>query len=244
MNGANGEGKESFNVSGFRNLYGGNSPLPGQIGCAVSHYRLMGQFARANGDPNDWMLVAEDDVLFTPEFSKVLDNLLRLKIEANLLVLAGAGGDGGVRDASSYSERYFQQSFLTQRLGKSWSGDLYTLGTYSGVLWGAGLYMVQRKAAISYVDFVERCGGIHWLADDWNYFSSPSELTLKTVRPPLADFEGTSEIRENDKHKKHYYQQKSLRDVIAIRTRFRQVKGRISATLDDFSTALKLVPKD
>lgn len=238
-----GEGYEYFNQEGFSNLHLGGKALPGEIGCAVSHYKLLEEFALSPGNPQDFLMVAEDDVKFLPEFSATLDNILGLKLDADIVILSSARGEGGIRNIASNSEWEFQQSLFSKSVGKSWCDHTYRLGTYSGTVWGSGLYIIRREAAKSYIDFVTRCGGIHWYADAWGYFKHPAQLEIQVVRPPMTNFDGVSEIRNFQKDEKSHVDPKSLTERIAVRTRIRQFTGRISATLSDLAHKTRYTPK-
>ena len=69
FDGRAGDVPPDFDTAAFRARTGAD-PLPGEVGCAVSHSRLMREFAGEEGDPDDVMVVAEDDTLLTDEIGR------------------------------------------------------------------------------------------------------------------------------------------------------------------------------
>ncbi|MCO6809653.1 glycosyltransferase family 25 protein, partial [Pseudomonas aeruginosa] len=59
-----------FDAARFAEHYG-RAPVPAEIGCAISHARVIRDFAAEAGADSDVLLVAEDDARFTEDFARV-----------------------------------------------------------------------------------------------------------------------------------------------------------------------------
>ena len=154
---------------------------------AVSHYRMLKQFAESEGGPSDLMIVAEDDAVLSSDFERIVKRVSQRLRTLDFVVLADPFSDAGVSRLRGVGERHAQLSFASKLVGVSRvSGTPYRVGHYDGHLWGTGLYLVSRAASVRYVRLVQRLGGIHWVADDYGYWKGPAQVDVKLLRPNLA----------------------------------------------------------
>ncbi|OKL54553.1 hypothetical protein BSZ39_03605 [Bowdeniella nasicola] len=91
FDGRSGQTHPVFDIDGFiaRN---GTPPLPGELGCAVSHYLVLRDFVMRSERPDDYLVVAEDDIRLTADFVPVLDNVLRRPRELEMVLLSDSWG--------------------------------------------------------------------------------------------------------------------------------------------------------
>lgn len=98
FDGRTGAGAEWFDDVAYEARVGENN-MPGEIGCTISHLRLMEHFGGASGAADDVLLVAEDDVLFAPDFAAVCQRILQRSnfgcvVMANGLRILGTARSG------------------------------------------------------------------------------------------------------------------------------------------------------
>ncbi|MGU3574711.1 glycosyltransferase family 25 protein [Brucellaceae bacterium C25G] len=112
----------------FRRFHG-KTPLPGEIGCYFSHLRALQQIAEGN---DECAVIIEDDVLFLPDFSAVIEELSDIK-----------GWD--VIKLINNRVKFFQSKYIT--IGGADIGRCM-----HGPLGCAGGYMVTRDGAKKLLD--------------------------------------------------------------------------------------------
>ena len=177
VDGRRGEGSEYFDRDGFFTLYG-RDPLPGEIGCAVSHFKVLQEFAYSAGRDEDLVLVAEDDARWVEGALDIVSGIADSVIEAGMIVLANE-----IQIQLSLFARPVHRDGLTiYRVGHNW-----------GNAWSMGLYLSSRAAARRYVDACEP--GIGWVADHFSLFRRTMGIDVKVLQPSIVSWEGESSIR-------------------------------------------------
>lgn len=219
---------QDFNRNGFRNLYGFDASDP-VVGCAVSHYLVMRDFILNSSDDSDLLLVAEDDAIFSKNFEEVVEGVVKDISGLQVALLATPFSSADKKNFFSDDEYWFQQSLI----GKKYLNK-YKLARYDGTVWGAGLYVMTRDAACNYIKFVERCSGIHWVADAWDYFKDPANLDILVVKPSLASWVGDSGIQAHGFIEKNGYSNTKIgkiKELVGLRTRCKRARSVVAATL-------------
>ncbi|MCJ2194094.1 hypothetical protein MUG60_05415 [Kaistella montana] len=230
---------DEFNVDGFRRRRGVD-PRPGEIGCAMSHFLALREFAETPGSDIDLLLMAEDDARPTADLEPVLEAISHSPRLVDYAVLASPFEGPGPRPITSVGSRLTQLSLLASPVGPGGARSRYRLGRFDGTTWGTGLYLVSRRAARSYVDLVDDIGGISWVADESVFWAKLAGFDVLALVPNLCDWEGSSTIREMSDIQHHALQQQKqqsrqgsvtvMRSHLAPRTRLRYLGRRLKAT--------------
>lgn len=233
-----------FDTSLFEKHWG-SSPTPGQLGCTVSHFTIIRAFALEDGRLDDWMLVAEDDVVFRPETDEVVNSVLT---------------SPPARDIVVYSDNWsrHERSDLHRQLGAESRLSLgarrvkttttrYRIGRFSGAPWSAAFYSISRQGAREYVQFVAAQPSHRpWrLADDWAFILANAGIDIAVCRPSLVEFTGGSTTRTEESISKdltpgHYTPSMFARakTALALRSRARGIALTIEATGKDLARRL------
>lgn len=239
---------EIFNEKGF-NLLNSRQPLPGEIGCAISHYSLLKEFV----DQNDggYILVAEDDVILEDNAFSVIERCIDLLPDNGVAILGSPHSTGGVYNFFGFDEHVAQLSLFSAHVGVA-RNSKYRFGNYRGEVWGTGLYLMSRKAAENYIACVQRLGNIHWVADQWEYFKGIAYLDIKLLQPSLCSFQQSSSIREISPSALGTDQEglgigirgtntkmsHLIKSKLAFRTRVKRARWVLAATFQDFASSL------
>ena len=242
FDGRAGDVPPDFDLARFRTR-AGTPPLPGEVGCAVSHSRLIREFAGEEGDTDDVMVVAEDDTLLTDDFPAVLDQVLARAPMLGIALLADSwGAPRGMPQNRRLAIPSISPhlSWVSTRVGGA-DRRSHRLAHYTGNAWGTRLYLITRGAARTYANFLCSQGGaVSWVADDYSRWAAPAGIDMKMVDPALAlpAEWGESTIRAGKstvKHKNNANRtwRERLRSSIAIRTRSRHFVGELRATARD-----------
>ncbi|MFM8575177.1 MAG: glycosyltransferase family 25 protein [Limnohabitans sp.] len=117
-----------IDVDSFRRKHG-KMPLPGELGCYLSHVQAMRSFLDTD---KDFVLIMEDDLRIGPDLPAVVDALLAQASQWDMVMLSG------IHSASKLPLRTLTGKY---RLAVS-------LIRYAG----ASCYLVNRHAATVYVD--------------------------------------------------------------------------------------------
>jgi GR25 family glycosyltransferase involved in LPS biosynthesis len=242
-----------FDAVDFERIVG-LEPTGGEIGCAVSHFRVISDFAEGEGNDSDLLLVAEDDARLSPVFEETIKRLLRRSHNLDIVNLAPAFGRCDKSDFDGYFERTLRLSLLSNPIGAPWPWSRLA-GSYHGTLWGTALYLISRCAAREYSTLVAQHGGIGWRADDFSIWPPAAGLHVTAVRPSLAGRYGPSSIEGHPDAmamssagpRIEGTQMERLRSTIALRTRLRRLRESASVGRDDMkrhlSAWLKRTPK-
>lgn len=186
-----GEIPAGYDLLGFERRYG-QKPRPGEIGCAISHYRVIKEFAQEPGSDDDFLLVAEDDARPVKDFSSRLASVLSTGQKKELVVLSEP------IFGSLKNLKYYALSLLAEDVGGG-----HKMGHYADKVAGAGLYLITRASCKKFISQAEKFDGVNWVADAYFATSTaPSmaspfdNIDIKVVRPGLADWEGESTIQD------------------------------------------------
>ncbi|GAA4508822.1 glycosyltransferase family 25 protein [Brevibacterium yomogidense] len=177
VDGRVGEGLELFDSALFEDRYG-RSPLPGEMGCALSHFKIIKRFANSCGRDSDLALVAEDDARFTPGALEVISTVAARVENVGFVVLA----NDFPTQLSLFSRIVGRTGLRAYRVGHNW-----------GNVWCTGLYLVSRGAARQYM--ASTPGRVSWVADHYSHFRREMGINVKVLRPSLVSWEGESDIR-------------------------------------------------
>ena len=146
----------------------GAPPLPGELGCAVSHYLVLRDFVARSRRAGDYLVVAEDDVRLTADFLPVLNNVLRRPRELEMVLLTDSWGtppgSGKSRqlDIPAISPH---MSWISTPVGPGFNPFRYRLARFRNTAWGAHLYLIRKDVAEKYVAYVEQRGvSLWWLS--------------------------------------------------------------------------------
>lgn len=236
FDGRNGGGRNLFDLDAYSHRVGGE-PTGGQIGCAISHASLVRSFANMPGNPNDWMLVAEDDARFTDDFEQVLESLCRINVDADLIVLADPWEIDTERPIRGPLSDGVGLSLLSRRVAKRLVGGSYRLGHFAGVAWGAGLYLITRRGSRKYRDYLDEhfSGRPAFLADDYGLLKSMG-LDIMFLRPNLAYCGGPSTTSPGYQLGSGYRRDaeengfRRVRRLLALRSRLHNLRSVLRAT--------------
>lgn len=172
----------------------GEYPSPGEIGCAVSHFLVMKEFAEQKGDDDDLILIAEDDARIAERYEWVIDYVAHNVDwrKTKLALLANQIG-AGKRNHNSSVQKLAILRIRSRIIG--WSRKYpFMLGNVIGHTNCAGLYLVSRGACQEYVSKIKSGEKIFYPADFFHLVFPDHWRSIKVVRPGIADFEGESTI--------------------------------------------------
>ena len=117
----------------------GKEPRPAEKGCALSHYHMWKDFLASDAD---WALLAEDDVLISPDLQPVVERIIEKYPHVQMVNL----GDIYASEAGKLNPQvdYPRLSLLAPFVyGKYRMGRAYG----SKPLYGAALYLLSRSGA-------------------------------------------------------------------------------------------------
>lgn len=183
-----------FDLQRFEQEFG-YAPSGPEMGCAVSHFRCLLEFAASDCDGDELMVVAEDDARLGEDFIPVLRRVIARVHGAEWVLLGNPYDEAGKRHVHSRSHS-FELSLASSPVGvgvKQWK---YRKGPFEGTPWGAGLYLVSHAAARKFVSEVSEGGRVFWIADDYAFFTRRSSIVFTAVLPNLCGWSGDSGLRE------------------------------------------------
>lgn len=144
----NGRVPDDFNLEVFKQRTK-RDPRPGEMGCAVSHYRVIKEFAISSGGLQDLMLVAEDDARPVVDFMEKLTLLLETRQKKEIVLLSEP------IFGTTKNLKYYAMSLLSEKLGSG-----YKMGHYADKIAGTGLYLISREASRKFVAQAEKREGL------------------------------------------------------------------------------------
>lgn len=213
--------------------------LPGQKGCAISHFRVLSEFAAEEGDPQDLMLVCEDDVRFSPVTREVMTRVLAGEGPLDIALFCETDAQADFTPFTSHSRRDMQLSLLARPVGP-WPHPLsHRFGVFGGRMWGAGFYAVSRDAARRLTALATREGRLWWLADDYKMFAAQAGIRTQALRPGLVSYAGESTMGYQDWRGTAQEtgaagaQRSSLRERLALMTRLQRARLALVGTRQD-----------
>lgn len=231
VDGYAGEADSTFDYEKFTERTGWHGG-PGEAGCAVSHYRLIEEFAHSDDVQDAYLLVMEDDARFHEDFVSVVNSIARDPRDLGIVVLGGPDGRLGSWPLTGYAETLGQVS-LWGKWFRGTSGAVYRCGHIEGAAYSSAAVLYSRDAAQRICNFVERSGGVPWLADEFVDIARLAQVDLNVLRPPIIDFVGQSVI---DRGRSPFlwneagFLNRSWKERIALRTRARSLRGIAVAT--------------
>lgn len=230
-----------FDAGRFAERYG-RPPLPGQIGCAVSHAQVIRQFAVESGEETDLLLVAEDDARFTVDFPLVLRALASAPLPYDVVVLA----DGWGIHPRLHVRRMFMGMSQLSLLSRVIRGGerSYRVGRLAGQGDCTGLYLFTRRGARLFDAFVRSLpdGKLDFVSDAWSLFRDEAGLDVAFLRPSLVTFAGVSSVRPPDVLAREAEEdavapprtfRTRVSERVAVRSRLRASKLAVRATVED-----------
>ena len=226
---------EEFDVEVFRKRWH-RDPSPAEKGCMLSHYHMWKDFLASDAD---WALLAEDDVLISPDLQPVVERIIEKYPHVQMVNL----GDIYASEAGKLNPQvdYPRLSLLSPFVyGKYRMGSAYG----SKPLYGAALYLLSRSGAERLVEcFGETVPGV--VADDYSLYREWG-VDVYLVQPGLCGWEGTSIIQTSGV--RHLESLKStqhgtgfidrLRIALAPKKRIANAKNILEATVDDVKQRL------
>lgn len=229
-----------IDISAYEEVLGRKPSLP-EIGCSVSHYLICKKFAESAGNPEDLLLVAEDDARLAPNFYKIVNRVVKLVNwkRSSLVILSDPSLSAGERNINSTSQRIGTISLLSKvvAIGRY----PYILGDVHPTAVGAGTYLINRRATQDYINLVAtKNNKISWPADFYLNWAEPAGIRVQVLRPGLASWEGKSTIGGED-HEWHLHNQRlshydqapilnRFHYKLAFRTRIKKIPGILKAS--------------
>ncbi|MEZ7667576.1 glycosyltransferase family 25 protein [Rothia sp. 27098_8_161] len=219
-----------FDSKPFLTRYG-KDPSPVEKGCTLSHYYMWKDFLASDAD---WALIAEDDILISPDLQPVVERIIEKYPHVQMVNLCDiyASEPGKLNPQVDYPRLSLFAPFV---YGKYRMGSTYR----SKPLHGTGLYLLSRSGAERLVEcFGEPALGV--VADDFTLYREWG-VGVYLVQPGLCGWEGSSVILETGKsHLKMLTEKKKgenpldrLRIALALKTRLKNVWNALYATFDE-----------
>ena len=221
---------EEFDVEVFRKRWH-RDPSPAEKGCMLSHYNMWKDFLASDAD---WALLAEDDVLISPDLQPVVERIIEKYPHVQMVNLCDsyASEAGKLNPQVDYPRLSLFAPFV---YGKYRMGSTYR----SKPLHGTGLYLLSRSGAERLVEcFGEPARGV--VADDYALYREWG-VGVYLVQPGLCGWEGSSVILETGKSYLEMLAEKKkgespldrLRIALALKTRLKNAKNTLHATFDE-----------
>lgn len=221
---------KEFDVELFRRRWH-RDPTPAERGCMLSHVNMWRDFLATD---TDWALIAEDDILISPDAEAVVNAIITKYPQVQLVNLC----DAYSFKAGTMNPRvdYIRLSLLSPFVhGKYRMGKLYG----STRLGCTGLYLISRSGAeLLLKQFENKVPGT--VADDYKLYQQWG-VDVRFVQPGLCDWEGSSVILESGKSHLEMLTEKQkgssaldrLRIALAPKKRIANAKNALDATLDE-----------
>ena len=226
---------KEFDVELFRRRWH-RDPTPAERGCMLSHVKMWRDFLATD---TDWALIAEDDILISPDAEAVVNAIITKYPQVQLVNLC----DAYSFKAGTMNPRveYIRLSLLSPFVcGKYRMGKLYG----STRLGCTGLYLISRSGAELLLKQLEgKAPGT--VADDYTLYQQWG-VDVRFVQPGLCDWEGSSVILDSGKshlemlteNQKGASALDRVRIALAPRVRLKNVKNALNATLDEVKQRL------
>ena len=226
---------EEFDVELFRSRWH-RDPTPAERGCMLSHVKMWEDFVASDAD---WALIAEDDVLISPDAEVVVNAIITKYPQVQLVNLC----DACSFKAGTMNPRveYIRLSLLSPFVhGKYRMGKLYG----STRLGCTGLYLISRSGAeLLLKQFEGKAPGT--VADDYKLYQQWG-VDARFVQPGLCDWEGSSVILDSGKshlemlaeNQKGSSALDRVRIALAPKMRLVNAKNALDATLDEVKQRL------
>ncbi|WP_306524859.1 glycosyltransferase family 25 protein [Rothia mucilaginosa] len=226
---------DEFDVELFRSRWH-REPTPAERGCMLSHVKMWEDFVASDAD---WALIAEDDILISPDAEAVVNAIITKYPQVQLVNLC----DAYSFKAGTMNPRvdYIRLSLLSPFVhGKYRMGKLYG----STRLGCTGLYLISRSGAeLLLKQFENKAPGT--VADDYKLYQQWG-VDVRFVQPGLCDWEGSSVILDSGKshlemlaeNQKGSSALDRVRIALAPKMRLVNAKNALDATLDEVKQRL------
>ena len=221
---------DEFDVELFRTRWH-RDPTPAERGRMLSHVKMWEDFVASDAD---WALIAEDDILISPDAEAVVNAIITKYPQVQLVNLCDAYSfKAGTMNPRVDSIRLSLLSPFVH--GKYRMGKPY--GTWPLIC--TGLYLISRSGAEPLLkQFEDKVPGT--VADDYKLYQQWG-VDVRFVQPGLCGWEGSSVILESGK--RHLDKVNSLqhgtgpldrlRIALAPKKRITNAKNALEATLDE-----------
>ena len=214
----------------------GKEPRPAEKGCMLSHYHMWKDFLASDAD---WALIAEDDILISPDLQPVVERIIEKYPHVQMVNLCDiyASEAGKLNPQVDYPRLSLFAPFV---YGKYRISSAYS----SKPLYGTGLYLLSRSGAERLVEcFGETVPGV--VADDFALYREWG-VGVYLVQPGLCGWEGTSLIQTSGVRYVDNFNSglqnagllDRLRIALAPKKRIANVKNILEATIDDVKQRL------
>ena len=218
-----------FDISAFVRRYE-RLPLPGEVGCTLSHLAVMRDFL-AGAKDGDLLVVAEDDAQLSPHFDADLPTVIRSATKSDIIILANSMS---TMDGPSYDRgaKWLTISpigrVLVRLLPRPRFRWISLVETTADL--GTICYLVSVRAALLLVSHADN--GVSWVADDYRI---PLELGLRTyhVRPYLAQQNPSEHSIIRQHAEQPLTADTSWRGRIRFRSRFRKLAPSLELAVRD-----------
>ena len=226
---------EEFDVEFFRSRWH-RDPSPAEKGCMLSHVNMWRDFVASDAD---WALIAEDDILLSPDAEAVVNAIITKYPQVHLVNLS----DSFANDAGKLNPQveYIRLSLLSPFVhGKYRMGKPY--GTWPLIC--TGLYLISRSGAeLLLKQFEDKVPGT--VADDYKLYQQWG-VDVRFVQPGLCGWEGSSVILDSGKshlemlaeNQKGSSALDRVRIALAPKMRLVNAKNALDATLDEVKQRL------
>ena len=226
---------DEFDVELFRSRWH-REPTSAERGCMLSHVKMWEDFVASDAD---WALIAEDDILISPDAEAVVNAIITKYPQVQLVNLC----DAYSFKAGTMNPRvdYIRLSLLSPFVhGKYRMGKLYG----STRLGCTGLYLISRSGAeLLLKQFENKAPGT--VADDYKLYQQWG-VDVRFVQPGLCDWEGSSVILDSGKshlemlaeNQKGSSALDRVRIALAPKMRLVNAKNALDATLDEVKQRL------
>ena len=158
-------------------------PLPGEVGCVLSHLAVMREFSEGTGEEDDVLVIAEDDCMFSDLFVEHYPKVAAAARSADILMLSNvlSAADGRFYDRGAVWLTFSPLGrwlFWSKPRTARWVGLAETRTELCTIC-----YAVTRRAAGRLTQLAAQ--GVYWVADDHRVVASLG-LRVFHVRPYLA----------------------------------------------------------
>lgn len=169
-----------FDIHKFNNYYKRNI-TNGEIGCTLSHINLYKKILNDKNIKNDdFILISEDDILFSEDFWEVLSKLEKQNINADMLVL----GESKVKSFSC-KKIEIKAPLSLKPLNKKVGYRDFVYGYPSHYYYaGTVCYLIKKSAITKFPIHTDTLP--YWLADDFSLFYKEFGIKIKMLRPIIA----------------------------------------------------------
>ena len=226
---------KEFDVELFRRRWH-RDPTPAERGCMLSHVNMWRDFLATD---TDWALIAEDDILISPDVEAVVNAIITKYPQVQLVNLC----DAYSFKAGTMNPRveYIRLSLLSPFVyGKYRMGKLYG----STRLGCTGLYLISRSGAELLLKQLEgKAPGT--VADDYTLYQQWG-VDVRFVQPGLCSWEGSSTLLESgmshleslNANQRGTCALDRLRIALAPKMRLANAKNALLSTVEDVKQRL------